>query len=117
MQSHLIDFSYLEEVCAGDRDLILEMVGIFLDQVKEFTEAFETLNGEMKFYDLGLMAHKAKSSVAIMGMKDLTIKLKELEIKAKEGIETGSYNDYINDFREQTRIAEEELKEYINNLK
>ena len=44
---------------------------------------------------LGLLAHKAKSSVSIMGMNDLAIMLKTFELQAKEDKESGLYESYI----------------------
>lgn len=116
MSTSLINVSYLEEVCGGDREIILEMIEIFREQIKEFSGEFRSLYSERKFFELGLMAHKAKSSVAIMGMEDMALKLKELEQKAKAGEDWETYQAYINEFSEQTAIAEAELEAYINNL-
>jgi hypothetical protein len=49
-------------------------------------------------------------------MDDLAHKLKDLELKAKSGIEIELYQGLINDFKEQTSDAIIELKQYINQL-
>lgn len=68
-------------------------------------------NGD--FTSLGLLAHKAKSSVAIMGMNDLATMLKTFELQAKEARETQMYESYINRFRDETTGAIIELEHII----
>ncbi len=112
----IINVSYLEEVCGGSKEIISEMIGIFKDQVIEFNDEMSKLLEEKNYYDLGLLAHKAKSSIAIMGMEDMAMKLKYLELKAKTGEEADTYPGYISDFKAQTDIAITELDIYLNNL-
>lgn len=116
MEFKKVNVDYLNEVCGNSPDLIREMIDIFRSQVLEFKEEMEHLYSEGEYFDLGLLAHKAKSSAAIMGMEDLAVRLKELEIKAKEGIEPEKYKDYINNFISQTRQAIEELDSYLETL-
>ncbi|MEE4116805.1 MAG: Hpt domain-containing protein [Marinilabiliaceae bacterium] len=112
----IINVAYIEEVCGGSREIIIEMIDIFRQQVPEFCNEMTDLLEHKKYYDLGLLAHKAKSSVAIMGMENMARKLKELEIKAKAGEDTESYPQYIDDFNEACKIALKDLDEYIKSL-
>ena len=116
MNLKLINTSYLEEVCAGSKEIIADMISLFRDQVTEFNSELNRLFSEGNYYDLGLLAHKAKSSVAIMGMEELAASLKDFELKAKEGLEPELYPGYIRDFEEQTRIGLEELETYLSTL-
>jgi len=116
MDFKFINTDYIEEVCGADKELIIEMVNIFRQQVSEFRSEFNRLYEKKEFYDLGLMAHKAKSSVAIMGMDELARKLKELELKAKAGENMELYPGYIADFANQTGNAIKELDKYLNEL-
>lgn len=116
MQFKIIDISYIEEVCGSSSELISEMIDIFREQVSEFNKEMKSLYESKKYYDLGLLAHKAKSSIAIMGMNDLADKLKELELNAKEGIKIETYNDFISDFMDQTGEALKELDSYLETL-
>ena len=116
MEFRKIKIDYLEEVCDKEPGLISEMIDIFREQVKEFSEEMKTLYEQKEYHELGLLAHKAKSSISIMGMDDLAVKLKELELKAKEGIEIETYSDYIEDFIAQTGEALKELDNYLNTL-
>ncbi len=111
-----INVSYLEEVCGGSKKIVSEMIEIFRDQVIELFNEMNELYENKKYYDLGLLAHKAKSSVAIMGMENMTIKLKDLELKAKAGEEIGIYPGYISDFKTETEKAITELDIYLNSM-
>ena len=112
----IINVAYIEEICGGSKEIIIEMVDIFRQQVPEFLDEMTALHNDKQYYELGLLAHKAKSSVAIMGMEDLAVKLKELELKAKASEEIESYPSYLESFREQTNVALDELNVYINKL-
>lgn len=116
MKYKLINTGYIEEVCDNSQELIAEMVSIFSEQVSEFSEEMQRMNEEGNYHELALMAHKAKASIAIMGMDDLAAKLKELEINSKEGINTETYPVLINDFINQTGTAVKELEEYLDTL-
>ncbi|MEA1887290.1 MAG: hypothetical protein U9N72_08785 [Bacteroidota bacterium] len=116
MEFKIINVSYIEEICDNSPELISEMADIFRDQVREFTDELKRLHKENKYYDLGLLAHKAKSSVLIMGMDNLADKLKELEANAIEGINPEDYEDYIKEFENQTGEALKELDSYLNAL-
>ncbi len=116
MEFKFIKVDYIEEVCDNADELIREMAGIFRDQVDEFGNEMKQLHDNKKYYDLGLLAHKAKSSVAIMGMDDLAHKLKELELNAKEGIKPETYHVLIEEFSRQTKEAMKELDIYLESL-
>lgn len=116
MEFKKVNVEYLNEVCDNSPDLIREMIEIFRSQVVEFKDEMESLHSGGEYYDLGLLAHKAKSSVSIMGMEDLALRLKELEKNAKEGVEPEKYRYYIDNFASQTRQALDELDSYLETL-
>ena len=111
-----VNVAYLEEVCGGSSEIIREMVEIFFEQVPEFLDEMNSLHAKGSYNDLGLLAHKAKSSVAIMGMEPLAARLKDLELKAKAGTSTGSYRADIDFFASETEAAIKELQNYLDSL-
>jgi HPt (histidine-containing phosphotransfer) domain-containing protein len=117
MDYRLINSEYLDSVSAGDNEIIIEIVGIFREQVSEIYDEMIALLTEKNYHSLGLLAHKAKSSVAIMGMKDLALMLKTFELQAKEGKSPDEYNNYISKFRTDTQEALIELDDLINSRK
>jgi HPt (histidine-containing phosphotransfer) domain-containing protein len=94
----------------GDSKFIQEMIDLFREQVKEYKKQMPELL-RIKDYDgLSKMAHKAKSSVAVMGMNEVADLLKELEILAHEEKEVDQYESMINEFLEQSQLAINELE-------
>ncbi len=80
-----IDLSYLESIADGDKDIIKELVEIFLDQMPEFTDGFQESLKDKNWIKIAAIAHKAKSSVITMGMEQLgNVDLKNLELVAKQ---------------------------------
>jgi len=116
MDYKYINPEYIESVSGGDKETILELVSMFSDQVAEFAVEMRQLLEKGDHYNLGLLAHKAKSSVAIMGMEDLAVLLKKFELDAKENREPGNYANYVARFESETRAAVAELGIYISKL-
>jgi HPt (histidine-containing phosphotransfer) domain-containing protein len=100
----------------GSNDLIKEMIQIFVEQVPEFTAGFSDLLLMRDFPALGALAHKAKSSVAIMGMEALAADLKKLELAAKAGNDQESYPLVVQRFNEQVTLTAKELGNFAETL-
>ncbi|MFW5886229.1 MAG: Hpt domain-containing protein [Bacteroidota bacterium] len=109
------DLSYLIELSDGNKELITEMVEIFYLQVEEFVKDMDTHLANENWKALGQVAHKAKSSVSIMGMHDLAKDLKKMEQLSKQEKEKNKYPSIIKKFKSDCKIAIEELKNYIDN--
>jgi len=116
MDYKYINTEYLEMVAGGDSALLKELVGLFRDQVAEFNNDFIAFFEEKNYTALGSLAHKAKSSVAIMGMDSLANMLKTFEIQATSGKNNEMYGSYIQRFENETKCALEELNMLISNL-
>jgi HPt (histidine-containing phosphotransfer) domain-containing protein len=115
MDYKFINTEYLDSISGGDSEMIREIIIMFKDQVVELHNEMKSFLEQKNYYSLGLLAHKAKSSVAIMGMSDLAAMLKDLELKAKEGKEPEKYQSYIDKFRTDTSEAVKELDDLIIN--
>lgn len=107
----ITDLSYLKTMSGGDADFIAEMIGLFSEQVDEYKELMPSLLKEKKYEDLSKLAHKAKSSVAVMGMTEVAELLKDLEKMAHEGLNPELYEGMVKKFLEQSKLAIKELEE------
>jgi HPt (histidine-containing phosphotransfer) domain-containing protein len=116
MDYKFINTEYLEMVAGGDKDLLKELIGMFRDQVDEFVTEMNLLFNDKNYQDLGRLAHKAKSSVAIMGMDSLANMLKTFELQAVEGKSPEKYEYYLSRFKSETASALEELDILVKNL-
>jgi two-component system sensor histidine kinase/response regulator len=116
MDYKFINTEYIESVTGGDKEIVIELVDIFRNQVTEIANEMKVLYAKGDYRTLGLLAHKAKSSVAIMGMKDLAGLLKTFEMEGKEGKNKENYESYIQSYETEAGLAGLELEHYINNL-
>ena len=110
------DLSYLQSVSDGDPQLITEMIEIFSTQVREFSRLMYDYLEQEDWQELSKLAHKAKSSVAIMGMKDLSEKLRKLEKLAQEEKEVQKIPGFIDYFTVASGEAVAELTEYLSTI-
>jgi len=111
----LTDLTYLETMSGGDPNFIREMYDIFIEQVSDYREKMPALLECHDYEALSRVAHKATSTVAVMGMENDAKKLKDLELKAKEKVDIESYEEIINTFIKNAGLAIKELDELINN--
>jgi len=110
------DLSYLREMSGGNKELVLEMIGIFKAQVAEFSSEMDALMASGNHDQLGKLAHKAKSSVSIMGLEELARDLKTLENYTKESKHPESYPGIVAHFKRETAEALKELEIVEKNL-
>jgi HPt (histidine-containing phosphotransfer) domain-containing protein len=115
MNYNYINTEYLDSVSDGNVEIMAELVTMFRDQVAETVIEMKSLLEKKEYNSLGLLAHKAKSSVLIMGMNDLGTLLKTFELQAKEGSESDKYESYISRFAHDTGEAVKELDDLVNN--
>lgn len=105
---------YLVSVTGGDPEVMEEIAGIFLNQIPEFVIEMNELLEHEKYYELGLLAHKAKGSVSVMGMDNTAIMLKEFELLAKAGEQKERYLDFIQKFRDDASTVTAEINDYLS---
>ncbi|MBE0667167.1 MAG: hypothetical protein IH593_05770 [Bacteroidales bacterium] len=113
MEYKVFNPDYLENVTGGDRGIKDEIVAIFRDQIPEFVAEMRVLNEKKQYYELGLLAHKAKGSVTVMGMEETSKMLKSFELQAKEGIRPEDYPGFIASFEADSRLVMEEIDHYL----
>lgn len=111
-----LDLSYLESMAAGDNNLIKEMIEIFIEQVPEFICEMNKAISNNDSKALASTAHKAKSSVAIMGIINLIEDLKVLENIASNNERTDEYPAFVNRFILNSKEAIIKLNEVASKL-
>lgn len=113
MEYKYINTEYLDSVSGGDSSIMLEIINMFREQAGEIHNEMKMLLAEKNYSALGLLAHKAKSSAAIMGMANLAVMLKTFELQAKEGKESDKYDSYVKRFGDETAEAIKELDDLV----
>lgn len=109
----ITDLSYLESMSENNKEFIAEMVGIFREQIEEYKQQMPALLEKSDFGNLSKVAHKAKSSVAVMGMAKEAELLKNLELNASTGTNVDSFKSMIDTFIYNSANALIELDEYL----
>jgi len=108
-----IDLTYIESVGSDDPKFKNELIDIFKKQIPVLITQL-TNNLENKNYkELGSIAHKAKSTVAILGITKLQNDMKQLEIYCKTNTHSEEYKIIIDDF---IKLSNKVLQE-IENVK
>jgi len=107
-----IDLSYLENLSAGDNNLIKELIKIFKEQVPQFIAEMKQSIENKDSNALALVAHKAKSSVAIIGIIDIAEELKVLEKIASNNERSKEYPDFLKRFE----TSSSEAIKLLNNI-
>jgi HPt (histidine-containing phosphotransfer) domain-containing protein len=100
----------------GSPEIVKEMIGIFIDQANEYVRDMRLHLDNKDYLALGKLAHKAKSSISIMGMTDLATDMKTLELLTKENKDVDTYPGLVEKFIAQTNAAMAELNEIAAKL-
>ena len=106
----ITDLNYLKTMSGGDSKFIREMIDLFREQIEEYKSIMPQLLEKKDYDGLSKIAHKAKSSVAVMGMTEVADLLKELEILAHDSKDVDRYEPIITYFLEQSEQAISELE-------
>ena len=107
------NLNYLHTITEGDNVAMSEIITLFIEQVPEFIENLKKFLAEGRFAELGNEAHKAKSSVMIMGMDSLGHDLKVLQIDTINGTGKETYLHHVKRFETDCLMAVEELKQAL----
>jgi HPt (histidine-containing phosphotransfer) domain-containing protein len=107
----ITDLNYLKTMSGGDSKFIREMIDLFREQIDEYRIIMPELLHNKDYDGLSKIAHKAKSSVAVMGMTQVAELLKELEIITTDRKEVERYESMISHFLEQSELAIIELED------
>lgn len=106
----ITDLNYLKTMSGGDSKFIREMIGLFREQIEEYKNIMPELLEKKDYDGLSKIAHKAKSSVAVMGMTEVAELLKELEIIAHDRENVEQCEPLITHFLKQSDLAINELE-------
>src|SRR5665647_2031706 len=104
------NLDYLRTITEGDTESVREIIILFIEQVPEFIENLKKHLAEKNYGKLGNEAHKAKSSVMIVGMDDLGHDLKTLQLDTIKGTGIDTYAPLVSRFESECLVAVEELK-------
>ena len=85
MFTHHYTLDYLQQVFQGNDDMVLRILDVFEEEVPKYFEAMEQLGREQRWRELHPLAHKAKSSIGMLGMHALLEKVLLVETLSRSG--------------------------------
>jgi HPt (histidine-containing phosphotransfer) domain-containing protein len=112
-----INLDYLDQMSDGSPDLKYDLIKMFINQVPVFSDQLDGYYQSGDYFSLGKLAHKIKSSVAMMGIEELATDMKTLEKIAVEGKDKDKYPVYILRFKTISTEAINELNSILINQK
>lgn len=114
--ANIVDLTYLEKVCEGDKEFMQEMIEAFIETTPESISDLNSASLSRDWEQVARVAHKMKPSVAFMGIEPLREMVLEVESLAKEGREGDHIKELLRQVGELSNQAIEELKLALNNL-
>ncbi len=77
------DLSYLNQVFQGNRDMINNIIRLFIQQVPDYIQEMEECVRKNEPLSLHPLAHKAKSSISMLGIRDMEADILQIEQDSK----------------------------------
>jgi len=78
-----IKTAQVEEISGGDKDFLIELSNIFLEQINNFTQKMTQALRQKNWKELAKEAHTAKSSAMTFGMDDTGKLLKNIQLQCE----------------------------------
>jgi HPt (histidine-containing phosphotransfer) domain-containing protein len=108
-----IDMQYLNQV-SPVKEFQKKIFSLFRDEVRNYETAMIDALEQKRYTELADLAHKAKSSVSILGMKQQAEKMKQLQTDIMENRKPDSWREIVLQFIEDCRFAVLEIDEIEN---
>ena len=93
-----INPAHLDSITGGDNKFKQELIDVFVQQMPILAVGLEKALQEKNYAQLGAIAHKTKSSVALMGIESLRLDMATLEKKTKTGEDIDTYAGIVTNF-------------------
>ena len=85
-EQKLIDLSYLEQVCCGNKALVAKVIDLFIEQTPQQMEQLRKHSVSGDWHEFFNVAHKVKSSLSMLGVRSLESSIRELEEYSKNKV-------------------------------
>lgn len=95
-----LELDMLKENFGDDPETFVQIMDIFLQEIPEDVALLKTKFESNQVKNIGLVAHKIKSSYRLLGMEVETMLLQELETGAKADMELSDLREFYNQFME-----------------
>ncbi len=105
----LFDLSYLNQVFQGNQEMVNNIIKLFLEQVPEYVGEMEDCIKRNDLLALHPLAHKAKSSISMLGLTSMERNILDIEKRSKEHIELESLPALVGAVRKECDVVFDQL--------
>lgn len=109
----LFDLSYLNQIFQGNKDMINNIIRLFLDQVPEYISEMVDCVERKDLLSLHPLAHKAKSSIAMLGLKNMETNILQIEQDSKHNRNVEALPSLVNQVQDECDIVYAQLRELL----
>lgn len=110
------EINLLNKRTGYDPELMKEMFLVFKDKYQEYFDLLQIRYENNDWVGVSEIAHRAKSSVAIMGMETIREVFNEMETLASDGSEIKNFEDSLTKLHNEVEEAISQIEDYIQTL-
>ncbi|MFN8776758.1 MAG: hypothetical protein ACK5XV_08330 [Flavobacteriales bacterium] len=107
------DLSYLNQIFQGNREMINNIIQLFLQQVPQYIHEMEECVRRNEPLSLHPLAHKAKSSVSMLGIKVMEDDILQIEQDSKHLRNLDNLPHLVYRVKENCQMVYIELQEQL----
>jgi len=99
-----------------DPELLKEMFLVFKEKYQEYFDLLRIRYHGDDWKGVSEIAHRAKSSVAIMGMETIRERFNKIETVTADGNVFPEFEDTLNQLQDDVQVAIQQIEDYIQTL-
>jgi len=109
----LFDLSYLNQIFQGNTEMINNIIKLFLEQVPEYVGEMVECVERNDYLALHPIAHKAKSSIAMLGLKSMEKMVLQIENDSKYNQNWDEIRNLVYQIKEESEVVYAQLRELL----
>jgi HPt (histidine-containing phosphotransfer) domain-containing protein len=108
------DLSYLNQVFQGNKEMINNIISLFLQQVPDYIREMEECVKKNEMLSLHPLAHKAKSSISMLGIRDMESDIVQIEQDSKNLRNLEGLPELVYRVKVKSQVVYIQLKEELD---
>lgn len=112
--NQLFDLSYLNQIFQGNQEPIKQVIQLFLEKVPQYIDEMEKCVEKQDFFSLHPLAHKAKSSITMLGLKSMEQQVINIEEDSRKHRNQAGLGDLVQELRAECEIVIKQLNCFLD---
>ena len=110
MSANHYNLDYLQQVFQGNDAMVLRILDIFEEEVPKYFAEMASLGADGHWRSLHPLAHKAKSSIGMLGMQSLLASILEVEKLSRDGTDDRALARHLEEAQGRFKLALDALR-------